>query len=102
MTARYIHGLRQLGPAVALYFTAIALVGFAIDGGIYAVLLAEGLTGAVAADFWWPISTVHVILFKILLGLISIHVAAALWHALYLRDATLSRIIPMRLFGRTG
>ena len=73
-----------------------------VHAAFYVVLLAEGLTGAVASYFWWPIRTVHVILFKILLGLISIHVAAALWHALYLRDATLSRMIPMRLFGRPG
>jgi len=39
MSVRYLHGLRLLGPAVALYFVAIALVGFAVDGGVYAVLL---------------------------------------------------------------
>src|SRR5262245_46758749 len=39
MSVRYLRGLRQLGPAVGLYFVAIALVGFAVDGGVYAVLL---------------------------------------------------------------
>jgi MFS family permease len=39
MTDRYLRSLRLLSPAVALYFVAIGLVGFAIDGGIYAVLL---------------------------------------------------------------
>jgi MFS family permease len=39
MSVRYLRGLRLLGPAVALYFVAIALVGFAVDGGVYAVLL---------------------------------------------------------------
>jgi len=39
MTVRYLRGLRLLGPAVGLYFAAIALVGFAVDGGVYAVLL---------------------------------------------------------------
>ena len=39
MTARYLHGLRALGPAVGLYLVGVALVGFALDGGVYAVLL---------------------------------------------------------------
>src|SRR5690242_6982490 len=39
MIIRYLKWLRLLGPSVALYFVTIALVGFAIDGGVYAVLL---------------------------------------------------------------
>lgn len=36
---RYLGDLRRFGPNVARYFVAVALVGFAIDGGIYAALL---------------------------------------------------------------
>src|SRR5262245_29025890 len=39
MTIRALPWLPRLSPAVARYFIAVALVGFAIDGGIYAVLL---------------------------------------------------------------
>jgi MFS family permease len=39
MITRYVQQLRPLGAAVAFYFAAVALVGFAFDGGIYAVLL---------------------------------------------------------------
>lgn len=39
MAARYLHSLRALGPAVGLYLVGVALVGFALDGGVYAVLL---------------------------------------------------------------
>ncbi len=39
MITRYVQQLRPLGAAVAFYFVAVALVGFAFDGGIYAVLL---------------------------------------------------------------
>jgi len=39
MAVRYVQGLRKLSPTIALYFATIALVGFAIDGGVYAVLL---------------------------------------------------------------
>src|SRR3954470_17998919 len=39
MTIRALRWMPRLTPAVARYFVAVALVGFAIDGGIYAVLL---------------------------------------------------------------
>lgn len=39
MVARFFQRLRTLGPAVGLYLIGVALVGFALDGGIYSVLL---------------------------------------------------------------
>ena len=64
--------------------------------GFYAVLIAEGATGAIASSIWWPISAAHVVLFKLLLGLTALHVAAVLWHQLILRDAILRRMGPRR------
>jgi cytochrome b561 len=58
----------------------------------YAVLITEGITGAVASYFWWPISAVHVILFKVLLALVAIHVAAAFWHEFVRKDAVIHRM----------
>ena len=58
----------------------------------YAVLIAEGVTGAVASYFWWPMSAAHVILFDLLLALVTIHVAAAAWGQFVRKDATLRRI----------
>ena len=63
-----------------------------LHAAFYAVLIAEGLTGAVATYFWWPISTVHVILFDVLLALVTVHVAAALWHAFIRRDGVVHRV----------
>ena len=63
-----------------------------VHAAFYAVLITEGLTGAIASYFWWPISAVHVILFKLLLGLVTLHVAAVLWHQFVLKDATLARL----------
>lgn len=60
----------------------------------YVVLVAEGVTGAIATYLWWPISAVHVILFKILLGLVAIHVVAAFWHWVVLKDGTFERMGP--------
>lgn len=59
----------------------------------YLVLITESATGAIAAYFWWPISSVHVILFKILLGLVIVHVMAALWHEFGVRDGNLRRML---------
>ena len=39
MAGRFFQRLRTLGPAVGLYLLGVALVGFALDGGIYSVLL---------------------------------------------------------------
>ena len=39
MARRYVHSLRQLQPDLGRYFLAVALLGFAVDGGVYAVLL---------------------------------------------------------------
>lgn len=36
---RYVQSLRQLQPDLGRYFLAVALLGFAVDGGVYAVLL---------------------------------------------------------------
>jgi cytochrome b561 len=58
----------------------------------YAVLIGEGVTGAIATYFWWPISAAHVVLFKVLLALVTIHVAAAVWHELVGKDAVMRRI----------
>lgn len=39
MATRYVQNLRTIGPSVGLYLVSVALVGFALDGGVYAVLL---------------------------------------------------------------
>jgi MFS family permease len=39
MAVRFVQELRLLRPAVGRYFVTIAVVGFAVDGGVYAVLL---------------------------------------------------------------
>jgi MFS family permease len=37
--SRFVEGLRLLGPTVGLYLLVVALVGFVVDGGVFAVLL---------------------------------------------------------------
>jgi cytochrome b561 len=53
--------------------------------------------GQVPADFWvYPIRGVHYALSRLLMALIALHIVAALYHALVLRDGLLGRMF----FGR--
>jgi cytochrome b561 len=69
-----------------------------VHASFYAVLITEGVTGAVASYYWWPISAVHVILFDILVALITIHIAAALWHQFIRKDGVVGRVGIKQLF----
>lgn len=69
--------------------------------GFYLILLTQGLTGATASYLFWPASVVHVALSKILLLLIALHIAAAMWHFLIKRDGVLERMIPLSASGRS-
>lgn len=73
-----------------------------VHGAFYVVLITEGVTGAIATYFWWPIIFAHVIMFKILLGLIVLHVAAVLWHQLVRRDAVIERMLIPIFMKRTN
>jgi cytochrome b561 len=67
----------------------------ALQTGLPAVLLAGD--GTLPADFWdYPARTVHYGASRVLIGLIALHVAGALYHTLILRDGLLRRMF----FGR--
>jgi len=53
--------------------------------------------GQVPADFWiYPIRSVHYVLSRLLMTLIALHIVAAFYHALVLRDGLFGRMF----FGR--
>jgi len=53
--------------------------------------------GKVPDDFWaFPVRRVHYVLSRVLMTLIAIHIAAAMYHAFLLRDGLLGRMF----FGR--
>lgn len=81
-----------LGPPSSLR-TRIAK---AMHWTFYAILIIQGVTGAIATYVWWPISRLHVITTKLLLALIAIHAAAALWHLFVERDGTFERMLGFR------
>ncbi len=68
---------------------------------LYGVLLVLPVTGVAARYldflFYGPI---HVALTRLLLILVLLHVAAALWHLLIRRDGVVGRMLPF--FGRPG
>ena len=83
-------------------FFYVAVLGMAGSGLVMAlqtrlpwvVFLHEG---ALPADFWaFPVRYVHYGFSRLLIALITLHVAAALYHAVILRDGLLKRMF----FGR--
>jgi cytochrome b561 len=79
----------------------VVVLGQAFSGLVLA--LQAGLPwivfggGTLPADFWvYPIRTVHYLLSRMLIALIALHIAGALYHTLLLRDGLLRRMF----FGR--
>jgi cytochrome b561 len=81
------------------YVTVFAMAGsgiiMALQTGLFnTVFLGQG---NLPADFWvFPIRGVHYALYRLLMTLIAVHIVAALYHALVLRDGLLKRMF----FGR--
>jgi cytochrome b561 len=72
--------------------------------GIYLALQADlpdivlGGHGALPADFWvFPMRSVHYVISRLLMAVIALHVAGALYHTFFLRDGLLRRM----WFGRS-
>ena len=81
------------------YVTVIAMAGsgiiMALQTGLFDPLFLG--QGNLPADFWaFPIRGVHYALSRLLMTLIAVHIVAALYHALVLRDGLLRRMF----FGR--
>lgn len=67
----------------------------ALQTGLPAIVLAGD--GVLPVDFWvYPIRSVHYAASRVLMALIALHVAGALYHTLILRDGLLRRMF----FGR--
>jgi cytochrome b561 len=83
----------------ALYAAVLGMAGsglfMALQTGLPFVLFAG--QGALPADFWaFPVRTVHFLISRVLMALVALHIAGALYHTLILRDGLLGRM----LFGR--
>jgi cytochrome b561 len=59
---------------------------------LYATLMGQAFTGAVASYIWWPMGNVHEILFYVFASLVAVHISAAFWHHFVLKDGTMRRM----------
>lgn len=63
----------------------------ALQAGLPSIVF--GGQGALPADFWvFPVRSVHYVISRLLMMLIALHVAAALYHTFILRDGLLRRM----------
>jgi cytochrome b561 len=81
------------------YVAVIGMAGsglfMAVQAGLFGIVF--GGQGSLPPDFWgFSVRTVHYAFSRLLMALIALHVAAALFHALVLRDGLLRRMF----FGR--
>jgi cytochrome b561 len=83
-----------------LFYVAVLGMGgsgvfMALQTGLPVIVFAGD--GVLPADFWvFPVRTVHYLFSRLLMALIALHVAGALYHALILKDGLLRRMF----FGR--
>ena len=76
----------------------VGVIGMGVSGAVMAlqtrlpwILFAH--EGQLPASFWdFPIRSVHYAFSRLLMGLIALHLAGALYHALFLRDGLLGRM----------
>jgi len=81
------------------YLAVVGMAGsgivMALQAGLPTIVFGDG--GDLPADFWtFPVRSVHYLVSRLLMGLIALHVAGALYHTLILRDGLLRRMV----FGR--
>jgi cytochrome b561 len=116
MLIRYLVRVRTAHPATAsagkaaldrlawashrMFYGAVLMMAgsgivMALQTGLPAIVF--GGEGVLPPDFWvFPVRTVHYVASRVLMGLIALHVAGALYHTLILRDGLLRRMF----FGR--
>jgi cytochrome b561 len=83
----------------AFYVVVLGMAGSGLFMAIQTNLPSAVFTGhgTLPADFWvYPVRTVHYVFSRLLIALIALHVAGALYHTFILRDGLLRRMF----FGR--
>ncbi|MBX4954257.1 cytochrome b [Rhizobium lentis] len=65
----------------------------ALHHAFYAAIIGQACMGFVASYVWFGIAQYHVVGSKIILAMVALHLAAAAWHTLVARDATVDRML---------
>ena len=89
LIVRIVTGVPPAVGARSWMATAAGLMHWAF----YALLAAMPVTGLLTYFDIWDLGEVHSIGKPVFIGLIAIHAGAALFHAVFLRDGTLRRMI---------
>lgn len=94
LVLRVAQGAPERSPPLSPFRTRLAL---GVHYGLYAILLAQALTGMIAIDFWWPANLAHKALFWVLGALIGLHLGGAALSFVESPRETLFRITRLRL-----
>ncbi|PDS57635.1 hypothetical protein CO663_20375 [Rhizobium anhuiense] len=65
----------------------------ALHHAFYAAIIGQACMGLVASYVWFGIAPYHVVGSRIILAMVALHLAAAIWHTLVVRDDTVDRIL---------
>ena len=61
--------------------------------GFYLVIIFQAVLGFVASYLWFGVAPYHVIGSWIILAMVFMHLSAAAWHTLVMKDNTLDKIV---------
>lgn len=97
MAIGVLMGIRLLarlfgGAPTATSRTVSAIAARLLHLGFYAAIIGQACLGFVASYLTFAVAPLHVAGSWIILGMVALHVAAAAWHTLVLKDDTLDRM----------
>lgn len=91
MSARLVVRLQR--PKSLLPRDRMGLAALTLHWAFYAAIVGQALLGFVASYLWFGVAPIHVVGAWVILGMVALHVAAAFWHALVWKDATVDRML---------
>lgn len=75
--------------------TPAAVAAKLLHLGFYAAIIAQASLGFVASYLTFSVAPLHVIGSWVILAMVAMHVVAAFWHTVVLKDDTLDRMTPL-------
>lgn len=84
--------VRLVGGRIATPDTRMAKAAQALHLAFYAAIIGQASLGFVASYLTFSVAPLHVAGSWIILGMVAVHVGAAAWHTLVLKDDTIDRM----------
>ena len=85
--------VRLVGGRIATPDTRMAKAAQALHLAFYAAIIGQASLGFVASYLTFSVAPLHVAGSWIILGMVAVHVGAAAWHTLVLKDDTIDRMM---------